>query len=372
MSVLVQGVAISFLTPYEYGIFALCYIVLALGSTVVYSVICEPWSSAHPNQSDWPDYSMALTAIAALSILPSAVVGALVGELGVALLLGVAAAGTIYRVGARYFAVFVGERRYVAPADNVGVLVLCLGWLLLYPLTPSLYSLSSSWALAALVSAGLSKRPSFGKYHLILGKWIRGRWDAMRFLVLDSVLLEAGATGVPLVMTPTMGLAQFGVYRSVSSAAVPVRMILNPIRPNLARRPVRDIVGVRVGMMVFALGIALAGVVYSALRLVVGWGPLEGTALRMLGEYSLPVGIFVFSNTVGTFFYLALRQKMAGRVLMRYRVVQLVLALALPVGGYLLRGLGGAIWGYVSVSVLMAGICWAMLRSWGTDGAASE
>ncbi|MBH0008130.1 hypothetical protein [Salinibacterium sp. SWN1162] len=115
-----------------------------------------------------------------------------------------------------------------------------------------------------------------------------------------------------------------------------------------------------------SLGAAvIGGAAYLALSALAAVDWLDASVLNALASYALPVAIFVGSNFLGMLYYLVGRAHFSARRLLLYRVVQTVGALILPVGGYVLDDLSGAIWGYALVSVANAAFAAWLVRAEG-------
>ena len=81
--------------------------------------------------------------------------------------------------------------------------------------------------------------------------------------------------------------------------------------------------------------------------------PWEFGVLEALGPWSVAAGAFVTFNLIATMFYAAGRLQLGGRALFRGRIAaKSVQPIVLPIGGALLGGLAGAIWGYVAATAL--------------------
>ncbi len=368
LSVLVQFVAIVTLSPKDYGLFALFYLFLGLGNAAVYSLICEPWATEAATERDWPEYSAALVTVGIVMMTALFGAGVFVSHAGLAAIYGGAVAVSLFRVGARYYSVFFRRFAFVARADTAASVTFLAAWAVLRAMANPLVALGAAWMLASLAAAVLSERAVWPRSPAALIGWTSARWVRAKYMLADSGLQEAGSLGVPLALTPAMGLADFGIYRAVSSAAIPVRLLINPLRPSIARASLSTRLSTRAIMGVGVLAAALASAVYGVLVAVEAYKLADGSTLSALSGFRIPVALFVLAATVETCCYLSLRVKFADSRLVIYKAVQLALFVALPVGGFLLAGLEGAIWGYFGVTACMAIIaCGALARGVATS-----
>ena len=362
-TIAVQGLSILVLSPSDYGTFSLYYLVLGLSSSLCYSALSEAWSRTERLRGvrfSWEQYCTMLVAICLVSLLPVAVITIFVGGTWVSVLLGAAVALSTYRLGARYFSASTGNHRLVGRADITGGIAMLGSYFAFQTFLPNLESVSAAWCISSVLAVLLSKWPRFQKGYLPT-HWIRDHLHAIRILLVDSVLLDIGSVGVPLVMAPMLGLANFGVYRSVSSAALPVRLLLNPLRPLIGRRPTKYFTKFRVVAPLFVGGAVLGGTVGVLLYVVGLQGWFAGSVIQDLASFAVPVGLFVALNLIGMFFYLVARSHVQGRSLFLYRVVQLAGAVTLPILGLVWGGLPGAIWGFVMNGLLLCIVAFALV-----------
>jgi hypothetical protein len=288
-----------------------------------------------------------LTAISAVTVLPAVVLAQLVGNIWIALELSAAAAFSTYRLGARFHAVATGQHRFVGRPDLAAGLSLIGLYLILHLALASFEALAIAWLVSAILSALLSELPQYERGYRPT-QWIRDHKDAIRILLTDSVLLDLGSFGAPLAMSPIFGLANFGTYRGVTSAAMPVRLILNPLRPVLGRRPLPYFVNLKVFLLMSGCALILGASAFGLLETVHVKGWFSGGVLFRLSSFAFPIGCFVALNFIGMFSYLLARAHLGGLRLFLFRIVQLIAALTFPVIGYLWGELTGAIWGLLA------------------------
>lgn len=349
-NIAVQGVAVLVLVPADYGRFAIAYIVLGLAYSLTYSTVSEAWTRTGASEP-WPRYCTALGGVVLLGFLFSAAATLVVGSPLQAALAGGAVAMSTYRSGARYYSVAAGHSSRVGPADLLGATTM-VGVFLVVSQTEAarLDAVLVAWFLSAAASALASESPRFDFAFGILG-WIRAHGRAIRVLLADSSLMDLGVTGVPLLLAPLMGVANFGVYRAVSSAAIPVRLVLSPIRPLIGLRPIRFYARRRVVAGAAGAGLLVGAAIVLILLLIKRFDWFPSGILSELAVQAAPVGLFVASSFMGTLYYLVARSHMTGRSLLIYRGLALVGAVAMPISGFFVGGLSGAIWGFTIDSV---------------------
>jgi hypothetical protein len=354
-AVAVQALAILVLNPEDYGVFSLYYLAFAMGNTLCYSALSEAWSRTGRRQGileTWPRYCTMLTAISFAILIPVAIISRFVGSLSIALILGGAVGLSTYRVGARFYSAATGHDRFVGPADlTSGIAMICL-YFALHVLLSHLTALSLAWLVSAIVAILQSERPRYEAGYRPL-QFIRDHWAAIRILMADSVLSDLGSIGVPLLLSPLLGLAEFGVYRSVSSVALPVRLILNPARPHISHRPLRSFVSSRMFIILIGGAVSLGGAAFVVLSVIHAHGWFSGGVIFKLSSFALPVSVFITFYFVEMFYYLVARNHFHGRRLMFYRLFQLVGDVAWPLLGFFWGDLAGAILGYMTNTVIV-------------------
>lgn len=342
---LVQFYAMFTLDPGDFGLLVLIYIPLSLGNASVYSLVCEPWSSVGAPVDEKPDYDTVLLALSVITGVVTLGIGAALGATFVGVLMGLAIICSMLRLGSRYASVIRGRRRFISPPDSIGLAVLVVGLGVTTTLGPSLTTIAAAWCSSALVATALSEPLSFSAPLGAVRRWLSSYWEKSRVLLTDAALTEAGTVGIPLLLAPMMGVAEFGVFRAAASVTAPVRMVLNPLRPYLAKQPLARLASVRVTLITLALSTIAGGGVWLVLLLVQTRDLLGGSVVAELSSHSVSVGLFVLLYSVSVFSYYVLRMHVGGRSLMRYRAAQLVAQCAGPVTGFFVGGVAGAIIG---------------------------
>lgn len=355
-------VAVLLLQPTEYGLFSIPYLAYAFGVSLQYSVVSEAWARLHARgagTTTWRDYSSALGMLAALVGLIAVVICVIVPNLRAStpFVFG-AVTFAVYQNGARYYRVATGSLRRVLASDVAGILgfvvgMLALGWL------PHVSWIAGAWLLggaAAFVVLGL---PRFA-WGSGLFAWSRRNHRMIRPLLGDSLLMDAGAIGTPFLLAGLMEARDFGIYRAVANVAMPVRLLIEPLRPVIGRMAPRRLYALRSTVLILASGVALSTACYLVLVLVLPRLDFQLGTLVALVPHALPTSLFVAGNLWVTIYYVVCRTNATHRRLMVGRLAQTALVVVLPIAGFLVGGLAGGIWGFGVSSVLSAGV-WAVL-----------
>lgn len=350
--------ALLLLAPAEYGHFSIVYLVFAFGVSLQYSIISEAWARRGRTGS-WASYAGILVPLSALVAVAAAIVALLIPDLTIAApLLGGAVLAALVRNGARYFQVAEGALVRVVVADLAGVAAF-IGVLFALFESPPLLRVAAAWFACVLVASLLTQLPRFAAGSGPIA-WLRGHRTEIRPLLLDSLLMDAGALGTPFLLAGFMGASRFGIYRAVSNASLPVRLIVDPLRPALGRMPLRRFFSVRVTLAVAAVTTALAVGCYVALAVILPILDITLGTLSSLVPFAVPTAVFVIGSFLGTVYYILCRTNATQREILIGRVAQTVLVVALPIGGFIAWGLTGAIWGFGISSVLSA-VVWIAL-----------
>lgn len=363
-SLAAQLLGLLTLAPTAFGLFSLQYLVFALGVSVGLSAVSEPWlrtELTRGHRSPWSDYSNALLYLSAATALVTLILSLIVPGLAVIAVTGAIAAGAnVYRSGVRYHQVRTGRWRLVLTADLVGVGVTVSVWAALVFGTDldRLLALSLAWMLGGVAAACVSQRPSVQNPRS-LASWYRPHRDQIVPLLKDSLLMDIGSIATPFAVAPLLGMADFGVYRAVSNVAAPVRLVLNPLRPVLAGRPLNAFRSLSRIALVTGLSVAFGAAAGIAL-LLIGSLHVELGSLTALADHALPTGLFVAANFLTLFYYMLARAHLSGSALLVGRILQTVLAIVLPLAGALVGQLSGAIWFY-AIGTALSGIVWVLV-----------
>lgn len=346
----VQILGLITLGPADFGLFSIVYLAGAFALSLALSVICEAATRSRGGTPvPWADFSGASVEFALLF--------AAVGGLAVAVtdspltpywwLVALAVGGSAYRSTARFYAVENGDTRGSVLGDAVGAVVavgLCAVTLFLHG--GELAWVLGTWAASSVIAAVCSRWPTPNRPGTLV-RWIRQRRSAIAPLVRDSLIMDASSIGTPYALAPILGVGPFGVYRAVSNVAAPVRLLLNPIRPRIARMRMS---GRTIGLVLVG-GAVLGGLAAGALILI-GETPWPLGTLRDLVPFAAPTAVFVMANMVGHTFYIVSRLRASRRDLLTARIVQTILGVIGPLLGALLAGLSGAIWAYAASTAL--------------------
>lgn len=365
-SALVPVLALLSLDAAEYGVFSLAYLMFAFGWSLELSVICDTWARsvrerALPN--GWREVSHSLLQ---LCVLAGALGGVLVflffGQTANAIAMGFAILFNLYRLGGRFFTAASANAVRAAVSDALTVLVFVAGWVAGLVLGHTgLLTFAVAWGASNLVGA-LVFPPVWGGRPYGIFSWIGSHRKTIKPLLTDSVLMDVGAIAVPTLFAPSLGAANFGIYRGIASVATPVQLILDPLRPVLSHVPARTSSSSKVLAAVLGAATFLSVACYLILVFGVPRSFLSATVLGSVVAFALPASLFVASNLLGHFYYVCSRGQLEARRLYTGRVFQTVLSVLGPTAGLLTNGLGGAIWGFTLASVVSSVFWYLLLR----------
>lgn len=354
--------ALVLLAPASYGSFSTIYLFFAYGVSLQYSIVSEAWARARREDEsgfNWAHYSVTLGALAAVVALAAFVTSLLIPELrSVAWLLGLAVLFGVYRSGARYYWLALSSIRRVVLSDLVGIIALVVAFTLLHHQEPIL-GLAAAWCLSTGASAAALGFPLLRR-GTGPSSWLRKYGRQIKPLLADSLLMDAGAIGTPFLLAGFMGADKFGIYRGIANAAMPVRLMVDPLRPALGRKApeffFRKTSMWLIGGVTGAIGVAC----YFALAWLLPGLPVRLGTLSELVIYAEPAAIFAAANFVGTVFYIVCRTNADRKTIMIGRICQTIAVVAMPVIGFFSQGLSGAIWGF-AISASVSGLIWVVL-----------
>lgn len=345
----IQFVAMVTLKPHSFGVFSTAYLAGALILSLSLSFVCEPWardisSASHP--ATWQRYgSVALQFSALGGVIVGVVLAVVPLTRDVAAYATIAIAASTYRQSVRYFDAFRGDSKRVLIGDLVtAAFAVTLAGMAVAFDPGNAAAMTAAWGGASVAGSLVSRRPKLGGL-CVLGRWWTSMREHIRPLVRDSLAMDFTAVGTPYLLIPILGVAGFGVYRAVSNVAAPVRLLLNPLRPQIARQSISRWRAASTVACALLAGVALGASAGVALVVVASLGWDTGT-LGALGELAVPVGIFVSANFVGHLFYVVARYHASALALGVARVIQVVLGVGGPVVGSILWGVTGAVWIY--------------------------
>jgi len=196
--------------------------------------------------------------------------------------------------------------------------------------------------------------------------WIRRHQKSIRPLLVDSLAMDLSAIGTPYALAPLLGVTNFGIYRGVSNVAAPVRLILNPLRPQVSAIDHARLARTSTLGLLSVASLATGAAAAAALLLLQRYFPHLGTLTELAG-FAIPTGAFVAANMLGTSYYLIARNYAPARGIWVGRLVQTVLSTVLPILAALVFGLVGAIWAYTAATLLSA-VTWTIVARRAHDG----
>ena len=357
-----QLIALVVLQPRDFGTFSIVYLLFAWGASLQMSVVSEPVGRAHRRgtrgEVDAHYRAVATYVAAGAGVLAGVVAYLLWKDAELGLVLGIAAGAACFRVPARYAALLDGDWRGVLLVDLAACAALVVGGTGAILLDRQAIDIVAwAWAAAMVTACALGMKPLL-MWPPAVVRWTRQHRRHIAPLTLDSLVQDVSSIGAPYVIAPVLGLANFGIYRAISNVGAPVRLLIEPLRPSWARIDAHPLRRQLVRACVF---IAVPAGVAATLALeLIQLLPGEFGVLDALGPWSVAAGAFVTFNLIATMFYAAGRLQLGGRALFRGRIAQSGTAIVLPIGGALLGGLAGAIWGYVAATAL-GSVVWVVL-----------
>lgn len=358
----VPVLALVLLAPAQYGSFSAIYLIFAYGISLQYSIISEAWARAHGKYrkpTNWSSYSSALSTLAAVIGIVAIAVSLIFVELReLAVWLGLAVGLGVYRSGARYHRMTIGATRRVISADLLGILSFT-AVLVSWDGADRVAVLAVAWAtsgLMSLITLGLpSLRRGSGPFN-----WWNLHKKEITPLLADSTLMDVGAIGAPFLLAGFMGPTNFGLYRGVANAAMPVRLLIDPLRPTIGRKPSEFFFKRLVFAGICGITLALAAGCYVALEYVVPRLPMRLGTLSELVIFSPQASVFTAASFVGTLFYVVCRNNGTRWTILTGRITQTLLVVLMPIIGFASLGLVGAVWGF-SLSALLSAVTWMYL-----------
>lgn len=362
LGALIPIFALLLLAPANYGAFSTIYLFFAYGVSLQYSIVSETWARArrqYQKATAWPDYSTALFALAGTVALAALVASLLVAELrAVAGHLGVAVLFGVYRSGARYYWLARGMIRRIVVSDLLGVMAF-VGVFFIMRTSESIVLLATAWSLPMVASSVGLGLPSLRRRRGLL-RWWRTHHREIKPLLSDSLLMDAGAIGAPFLLVGFMGAEKFGLYRGIANAAMPVRLLLDPLRPALGRKPRAFYFRKSVIWLLGCTTLVIGAACYLALEFIVPSLSIRSGTLSEMSVFALPAAVFASANFVGTVYYIACRTNSGRKAILTGRICQTTVVVAMPIFGFVTQGLEGAIWGF-AISASVSALIWLFL-----------
>lgn len=360
---LLPVVAVLSLKPVEYGSFSTIYLIFAYGISLQYSIVSEAWARArgkHRKSANWSSYSAALITLAiALGLLATFAALIFTETRTTACWLGPAVCFSVYRSGARYHRMALGLIRRVIWADLLAIILFVVVFLLMMHESNRVAAVAIAWLASGCIGFIVLGLPVLLRGYGPVRWWKAHRREIIPLLT-DSTLMDLGAIGAPFLLVGFMGPGNFGLYRGVANAAMPVRLLLDPLRPAIGHRPSSFFFRRRVLWALTFAALGIAAVCYVTLAVVVPRLPVQLGTLSELVDFSHQAAIFTAASFVGTLFYVVCRNNATKKTIMLGRFCQTTLVLVMPIGGYMLAGLEGAVWGF-SLSATISGLIWLFL-----------
>jgi hypothetical protein len=355
-----QAMALLMLAPSEYAVFSLVFIALGLTFSSQLSLIVDPWVRDFGRDSPPPWAS--LTLVAVVLSLPAALVPLAMGyvDLGALPLVAIGVAAAQLRNGARL--VHVGQSRWGTAL--VSDLLFLLGFLVGVLATLRDDSWLAVW-IPMLVGSATAVLPQVPHFLKLSGgiEWLLVRRGIIARLWLESSVLDLAVAAPPLVLAKWMAPGQFAVVRAATSALLPVRLVLSPLRSWLGRRRLAEVLDARFRLLLVAGGLALGGSLWVGLWLVSAAGIAQDGVLPSLAAYAPAVALMALFQFIAASDYSVARARLAPRRLLVARLVDTSSQLTSVLCGYALGGLAGALGGYVVLSAASAALWWGMLHA---------
>ena len=352
-SLLMPLAAIVTLRTEQYGLFSAIYLLFAFGISLQYSLVSEAWARNPSEMQDrniWKQYSSALALVSLFTSLCSVVFAAIYPQFLIEIVLvsfsivfGVLRSGIRYSEVAniRFFRVFL--------SDSLGILVFLLVLLLNWE-SFDFEKLSLAWFLASVVTLIPFRFPDIS---LKAGfQWFISRKSEIKPLIADSLMLDFSAIVVPYLTMLKIGLADFGIYRGIASAAVPVRLIIDPLRPYLGKQTPDSLYKLKNSTIWTVVGLLLGILVFASLSLLVDVKALKLTTIHDLYVFRLEAAIYTTASFYSMVLYIVARTHLKANRLVRVRIYQTLLVSMFPLIGVFLDGLSGAVWGFVISNVI--------------------
>jgi len=357
-SIVPQALGLLLLDSSEFGEFSAIYLMFALGSSMLFSVVCDPWViCGGENEGGWPIYSSLLVLCCVLGGLGAAVIALPVSGSLLAVLTALGSAGaSLYRIGGRYYLIHVRRWNAAVASDILTVVTTVSTMALATRLLPSVAALLAAWGLGNIAGSLKFPVPSFRLFQGI--RWLRGNGETVRPLLFDSVIMDASSVGIPYLLLPVLGMSGFGIYRGVSNLSAPVRLLLAPIRPTIVNHPQAALS--RKGLVKVFVASGGAGTLVVLILLLVEFVPVSVGVLAELVPFLLPVALYIVGAALVSVYALVCRSWRSPRLLVVGRVINTLAGITGPLVGFLVGALTGAIWGY-AIGTFLSGLAWLVL-----------
>ena len=356
----VQVIALVSMAPSEYGVFSLLFLFYGLGLSISHSFVIDVWVRNNAESTSWRTYASALFWFAMLvSLLALGLAIGVTQSINVASAVAVGVGAGIYRNGARFYAARLLSWRHVILPDVLGCTALAIMFFALAPTVGAFSATMAAWATSQFVAA-LSSKLTRVRPPRILSSWISDHWVQIRNLWFDSTLLDVSVIATPVLMSGFMNHSSFGVYRAISSAALPVRLLLTPLRPNISNLPLGDFLKRRTMLIVLGTGAAMGVLVLLGLTCVRVLNILPDSVLPHVADFAVPAGIFTFGTLVSNVYYVAARSNLDLSRVKVGRLFETVVMIVGPISGLFFGATAGAVWLF-ALSATLAGFAWLLI-----------
>lgn len=352
-SLLMPLTAISTLKTEQYGLFSAIYLVFAFGISLQYSLVSEAWARNPISLKDhkiWKQYSSALILVSIFTAFLAVIFATIFSQYLIVILLDcLAIFFGVMRSGIRYSEVANNRFSRVFLSDLLGILIFILICIFNWGKI-SFEVLSLAWLVAAIVTV-IPFRLALVSFSAGI-YWFRSRKSDIKPLIADSLMLDFSAIIVPYLTMIRLGLSEFGIYRGIASAAVPVRLIIDPLRPFLGKQTPKSFFKLKVASLWSTIGLVLGIVVFVTLSLLSSFAALKFTTIHDLYNFRFEAAIYTTASFLTMVLYIVARTHLKANRLVKVRIYQTILVSVLPIVGVLSFGLWGAIWGFVISNVI--------------------
>lgn len=354
-----QFFGLFFLKSAEFGLFSAIYLIFALAIAIVLSVLCDPWVIlSEKGRTPGGIYASNLLILSLSFAMLAALVSVILNADLLIILLGALCVmmGT-YRSGARYYQVQSARWNTVISADLVSLFVLVTFAILSVQINEKpLLLVMLAWLTSSICACLFGPHFVGFKFEGLI--WMKRNWSTIRPLLVDSIAMEVSSVGTPYLLLPVLGLNGFGIYRAISNLSSPIRLLVSPLRPMIVASPIL-ITGKKITVLVLLVSVGIALIAISLFEIIVKFNITMGV-LSEVAVFSLPAGIYLIGAVLISLFPLVVRSLQNSKALMIGRITQTVAGVLLPVMGFFVFGLGGAMWAY-GISSLISGILWMVL-----------
>jgi hypothetical protein len=343
-----QLMALIVLAPDDYATFGVLFIALGLTYSAQNSTVIDPWlrGGAHVDNAPGGPLLWSSVALGAVgSLVPLALGYVSVQEL--ALVLGGLLVSQL-RWGMRLIEIGCGRWLTAVVSD----VLFLLGFVVTAALVWDGEGWKTVWLPLAVAStvalvANLNIRISTPRAS---ARWFLDRRRTIAPLWVESAMLDLAVAAPPLILAKVMPAAEFAVVRAASSALLPVRLVLAPLRGWIATRRPAAALRPR-NLLVLVSGAVLMGVgIGVALKVVAATSLASDGVLPLVAEYAVAIAAMAAIQCLSNFVYIVARGHASPRDLLVGRVIDSVCQLVVVVAAYPVAGLGGVMWAYVIVS----------------------